>query len=46
MKHSEQRKPYSAPTYKLLDLTLASVVCGSNTPGDDLPWDPSDDDLI
>lgn len=43
---TEQRKPYSAPTYKLLDLTLASVVCGSNTPGDDLPWDPSEDDQI
>lgn len=43
---TEQRKSYTAPTYKLLDLLLASVVCGSNTPGDDLPWDPSEDDQI
>jgi hypothetical protein len=43
---TEQRKPYTAPTYRMLDLLLSSVVCGTNTPGDDLPWDPSEDDLI
>ena len=49
MKQTELRTPYCAPALRCIDLKLASVVCGPsgvNTPGEDLPWDPGDDEIF
>jgi hypothetical protein len=46
MKQNEKRTPYTVPEMRCIDLKLASVILGSNTPGDPLPWDPGDDETL
>jgi hypothetical protein len=46
MKQNEKRTPYTVPETRCIDLKLASVILGSNTPGDILPWDPGEDDTL
>lgn len=34
--------PYESPSSICISLDMAGIVCGSGTPGDDVPWDPND----
>ena len=47
MKHTEQQTFYVKPSLRYIDLTWSNAICGSqDTPGDDLPYYPGDDDTL
>ena len=38
--------PYEAPWIRIIGFKPAKFVCLSNHPGDDLDWDPEDDEEL
>ena len=47
MNSSKQLLPYEAPWILDIGFMAAEIVCTSpNHPGDDLDWDPDDDDEL
>ena len=42
MNTKELLKTYESPSSICIRLDMAGIVCGSGTPGDDIPTDPSE----
>jgi hypothetical protein len=45
MKKTE-KATYEKPSFRVVSYVLADVILGSGGPGDDIPYDPGDDDTL
>ena len=45
MKKTE-KATYEKPSFRVVSYALADVILGSGGPGDDIPYDPGDDDTL
>ena len=41
-----EKAPYEQPALRVVGYVLTDVICGTGGPGDDLPYDPGDEDTL
>ena len=41
-----EKAPYEKPDLRVVSYELADVICGTGGPGDDLPYNPGDEDTL